>query len=71
MSYGHREALVDFAVGGGIGAVAHREGEAEDQRGLPQARQTPSPRLPRICIPNTFCSLLRKQGSTGTVSCTK
>lgn len=23
-------------------------------RGLPEAWQTPSPRLPRICIPNTY-----------------
>lgn len=26
MSYGHREGLIDFAMGGGDGTMAHREG---------------------------------------------
>lgn len=36
MPYGHREGLVDFAMGGRDGTVAHREGESlgvvEEQR---------------------------------------
>lgn len=57
MSYGHREGLIDFAMGGGDGTMAHREGGILGVAGEQRASSSltnPSPRLPRICIPNIY-----------------